>query len=651
MPSRISDESESGPTSIGTSMKRKLPFELSDDSDKEEGSSNPECTSRKRIAEILASNQPMASSTVMGPTHPQIEEGPENDSSSSDSTIKLDSTEQRITIQDISIISKISNRTLTTEKDGEVTTVSTINGRLTNSLQNDTKDYSKPSTSKCGRSDVIKEKNNTTPQKRGANTSEGSAFPKSTSFSKKRKFSHSPVSSPNKTIKTSPTKERRMNNAFLKVMKDLFSSVFGSSTLRNLIKEETIKLAFIISGDQKYFYVIMKLLICFPKWYNIFRFCKKNNVDLDEKEVLELYSFLIRKGIVDVDFKNETIYNLLTSLDHSHVKSICEKFKVKSICEKYKVKSICEKSKEKSICEKSKVNPIPKGKEDMITALLKFCNTQSTLVNAKDLLLDEIQLKMGKCVKLKESFREAFHKVFLLGTFTNYGSFKIQDYLQNELHTKTVYPEYKVEDYVVFYSRNEFLSNENDERYRDAPHLKMFTAQSVYRSALSFACEKLRTKFSCQVKKWLKYLIEKFPVCHESGLWYYHLTWLYMIQLNSRNYEHSARFLIKILRKKRDFLSEVQLQMLGERGRQLKVSRKYKIDQFYHDLIVDLTPEPIVLEHFPRTTVNAKSIMSNESGRKRNNLALKYYIDRCGFMQRTDQSKFYSFFLGLDIQS
>ncbi|KAG5890543.1 hypothetical protein JTB14_028294 [Gonioctena quinquepunctata] len=188
-------------------------------------------------------------------------------------------------------------------------------------------------------------------------------------------------------------------------------------------------------------------------------------------------------------------------------------------------------------------------------------------------------------------------------------------------------------------------SKKNEERYRDAPHLKMFTAQSTYRSALSFACEALKTKFYDKVKDWLEYLIKKFPDCHRVGLWYYHLTWLYMRYLNPISYKNSAYLLISILHEKRDYFSEVQLQMLGERGEQLKVGKKYKIDQFYHDVIADLVPEPIVLEHFPETTVDAKSIWSNKSGRKRNyfandtegnknylsieSIALDYYIDRC----------------------
>ncbi|KAG5890542.1 hypothetical protein JTB14_028293 [Gonioctena quinquepunctata] len=528
-------------------------------------------------------------------------------------------------------------------------------------LQNHKKDQSKPSTSKSGSSDVIEDSDG--PRNSDAHSDGGSAFPKSPSTPKKRKSSDSLPSSPNKTIKFSPKKEKRMNHDCTKVMKELFSSVFESSFLKDLIKEETPKLMLIISGNQTYFYVILKLLIYLPKWYNIFRFCEKINLELDGKEVLELYKFLSENDIVDVDFKTEKIHNLLRFLDHSSVKSICETFKVKRTL---------------------------KTKEDMIPALLKFCNTQSTLTfskSAKDLILEEIELKLGKCVKLKESFREAFYRVFLLGTFTNYDSLNIQDYFRNELYTKTAYPEYKVEDYVVFYSRNEFLSyatarryredlekamenknhvealqisetifknlksvmksKENEERYRDAPHLKMFTAQSTYRSALSFACEFLKTKFYDEVKDWLEYLIKKFPDCHRAGLWYFHLTWLYMRYLKPINYKHSADLLINILGEKRDCLSEVQLQMLGERGEQLKVAKKYKIDQFYHDVIADLVPEPIMLEHFPETTVDAKAIRSNETGRKRKylvhdtegnknylsveSIALEYYIDRCRY--------------------
>ncbi|KAG5890547.1 hypothetical protein JTB14_028298 [Gonioctena quinquepunctata] len=305
---------------------------------------------RKTRLEACTTNSKVASSSKSVSTHGNIDNGKKSNPAQPAKSDTRDNYIQKIVGDFRKALSSDDSESPTPKKKG-FAKISRSPVR-NNGLQNDKKYKLKPSTSKSGSSDVIEDRNSTRPQNSDANSGGGSAFPKYPSTQKKRNFSGSSASSPNKTIEFSHKKENRINNDYMMVMKDLFSSVFDSPFLKDLIKEETPKLTLIISDNEKYFYAILKLFIWLPKWYNIFRFCEKINLDLNGKEVLELYTFLSKNGIVDVDLKNEKIHNLLRSLDHSSVKSICEKFKVKRTLT---------------------------TKVDMITALLKFCNTQSTL--------------------------------------------------------------------------------------------------------------------------------------------------------------------------------------------------------------------------------------------------------------------------------
>nr|XP_023018348.1 fanconi-associated nuclease 1-like [Leptinotarsa decemlineata] len=544
---------------------------------------------------------------------------------------------------------------------------SSLNAETDRTSQNLPTTPSKPKPSKSSTSRISlksvgpsKADNNTIPKVASEEVNQSSNM---TPTRKKLQISASTVSSPSKRSNGSPSpkKERGMNNNVLKVFQELFLYVSESPFFKDLIEEEISIMKLITSSKPKYFFVILKLFIWLPKCYNIFRFCQKISVDLEDKEIVELYKFLKEKNIVDVDFSKEDVSNLLNDLDLVSVRSICEKFKLKN-----KLTS----------------------KKDMKYALLRFCETQSTLTfkkSAKDLILQEILLKMGDTVRLKNKVREAFYKVFLLGTFTN-SALDVQNFFKTMLHTKPAFPEYRIEGYHVFYSRAEFqryadarrlrdgleeaFSNHNHiemmqisqkvydalkesrnniehDRFKDVPHLKKFTAESVYISVLSKGCEQLKTKYPEKVKIWTQFLIKTFPQSHRAVDWYLQLTWLYMRYIQPIDYVRAAKLLIDVLKNNREICSDVGLQQLGERGDQLKVGKKYKIDQYYHDKIAQLVPEPIKLEHFPQNTVDAKARRSDECGKKRRyvvydsdgaknylsveNVAMDYYIERFGY--------------------
>lgn len=152
------------------------------------------------------------------------------------------------------------------------------------------------------------------------------------------------------------------------------------------------------------------------------------------------------------------------------------------------------------------------------------------------------------------------------------------------------------------------FSSSDDETFQNAPHLVRFTARAVYVSSLSSMTNKLFAKFPNQVKTWLEYMIKKVNFPHKIGHWYYHLIWLYMKYLKPFNYNRAAELLVDVLHLKGRHLSEVQLYRLRERGKRLLSTRKYKILQMNHDLIVHLLPKRIKVEEFPEETIDAKAI-------------------------------------------
>lgn len=96
----------------------------------------------------------------------------------------------------------------------------------------------------------------------------------------------------------------------------------------------------------------------------------------------------------------------------------------------------------------------------MISHLLKYSNTQFTLTvqkTTKDLLKDEIQRRMGRCMRVSEFFKNAFYSTFVLGTYTNPRFSSISEYFHSVLYQKVMFPEYSINDYIIFSSRNDFI--------------------------------------------------------------------------------------------------------------------------------------------------------------------------------------------------
>ncbi|XP_056636829.1 fanconi-associated nuclease 1-like isoform X1 [Diorhabda sublineata] len=462
--------------------------------------------------------------------------------------------------------------------------------------------------------------------------------------------------SPKSPSSQSPKKEeKKMNPDFLKVMNGLISEVLNSTHLSFILSEQEKKIfKTIITSRQEYQYVCYKLYMLTWKWRNLFKFCEEIKCRLKEKEIIDLFQLMVQNDIIDTDWKKEDVTTLLNILPHSEVKDIC-----------------------------SKMGILGKTKKDMMTNLMQHCNKQKTLPfckSSKEIVLEKIMKKLGEyVVRIKDTYKNAFYNIFVLGTFTNS---KLQDRNQYfRIMQESDFPEYTIQDHIVFYTRNDFenytkacanreefelltvskdremmyhmgkdiinmlkniLSNDNDDdRFQEAPHLKRFTAVEVYKKLLTKICDALKKHHFDDVHEWLKYLIETFPKSHRLADWYYDLS--IINETNWKNPEGAANVIIQALELKKEYLTETQIQQLGEKGRQLKKAKG--VSQLNHDIIVKLLPVVADLDDFPQVTIDAPAIRG-KPGRKRHypvqnsdgskeyksveQIALEYY-ERCGF--------------------
>ncbi|VEN39500.1 unnamed protein product [Callosobruchus maculatus] len=460
----------------------------------------------------------------------------------------------------------------------------------------------------------------------------------------------------------SPKKQSKSTNSkHLELIREqVFNVLKKSRHAKDIIKNELDIMEEFFKLDVRYQYTCLKLFTYQWKWYNVHKFCKTIDLDMDDNEVATMYEHLRDKGYVETDFeKSEDVPHLLQILDCADLRSICNTFKLN--------------------------NRVTK-KEEMIKLLLKYCNTQCTLTSGKSsrhLLLERIKDMMGASIKVKDQPRLAFYRLYTMATFSNAAFEDIQDFFKHMIYTGLRFPEYDVAEALVFWNRNEFLDyvdgveernvlnkyfaskrhpdvlahcrnifeklkklpnrDEDSERYIETPHLKRFTAKSMYVSCLSKGCEFLRAKFPEEVRMWLEYLIETFTTSHRLGKWYCTLCLIYMSK--EKNYKKATNLILQAFTQHESCLNETQKFLLSERAEMLKCSKKYKIDQLDHDRLAKFVPVPKYT--FTEVKIDAKTIRGNESGRKRHyvvqdedgsstylsveNIALRYYIDECGY--------------------
>lgn len=132
------------------------------------------------------------------------------------------------------------------------------------------------------------------------------------------------------------------------------------------------------------------------------------------------------------DFAQEDLSQLLNSLKTIDIQEIYKKFRLSTAT----------------------------TKEQRIRNLIKYCKNQHTLFSSKsskDLILKEIKHRIGNCIKLNSEFKDSFYNIYLLATFTNRSLANINDYFSSLLGLKVSFPEYDVQEYMVFQTRDEFI--------------------------------------------------------------------------------------------------------------------------------------------------------------------------------------------------
>lgn len=90
---------------------------------------------------------------------------------------------------------------------------------------------------------------------------------------------------------------------------------------------------------------------------------------------------------------------------------------------------------------------------------MKNCKTQSTLSSSKSFeekLNDDINRTIGNTVKLKEDVLNSFRNGFILVTFANSDFVDWQNYSLQMLKTRIIFPQFQVQDFIVFSTKEEF---------------------------------------------------------------------------------------------------------------------------------------------------------------------------------------------------
>ncbi|KAH1024948.1 fanconi-associated nuclease 1 isoform X3 [Dendroctonus ponderosae] len=475
----------------------------------------------------------------------------------------------------------------------------------------------------------------------------------------------SPISSPSKnnSVKQLKAKEgKQLQVKQLKAFMDLFERVEKNMHLRNLLQNCSVLNRFkTLTTEQQY--VVMKLFVWKKQWYNIYKFCNKAKIEFDENlDKLHLFSNLQSAGFLDSEYLSDDLNELLNQMDVSQIKEIMNQLRI---------------------------IPVARKKMQLIATVLTATRRQSTIgvKTLKDRVLSEIHKKLGDAYQIRPDICDAFNKLYVLATFTEFYS-DIQDYFRR---FDLIFPTAPIESYPVFHSILSFeryaealkiktdleshlvgyhknnkisviysiatdayaklrdVSMRNEPVHESAPHLNKFTSKYVYCKILSDCCQKLFTKARgkpSEVKQWLQYLIETFPNSTKLGGWYHLLIWINMRHLDRMFYRTSAEFLIEALDKKKPLFLEKDVFKLEELGRKLlKPTTKYQLHQLHHDTLVRLISRTSKISHIPGKQIDAKCIRSNNSGRKRTyflrsdgettavsveDVALEHYKD-CGY--------------------
>ncbi|KAK9871870.1 hypothetical protein WA026_015117 [Henosepilachna vigintioctopunctata] len=425
--------------------------------------------------------------------------------------------------------------------------------------------------------------------------------------------------------------DEKLNFKHLDCIKELFKNSLNDDDEKQLLlatDKEIIKE--FLEMNVHYQYLLMKLFLYVPKWYNIIKLCTK--IKLDQKisvnEVTKMYTYLKDHKFVDSDIKCLELDVLLDMLLVVDLKRICAKFRLGN----------------------------RSNKKDIIENLKKNCRTQSTLFTKKsteDLLKDAVVDKLGYCVKLREDIRKSFYKAYLLQTFTNPLYLDPQKYLSDMNYLNITYPDYTIERYNPFAYREQFssfyealilkkayfdasdkkkvvimknicdlaferlrnLKNEGKYSRYLSVYLQRFSAEYQYISLLKTAAKRLIT-YNESVKTWLQFLLENYPSHHALGFWYKQLA--HILVKYEKDYESAAKVVMEAfeLNKKQNIFNLVELYDLNLLATKIRTTKSYKVDILFCDKLAALSERTIEYENFPKIIIAGQTDRSGKCGRR-----------------------------------
>ncbi|XP_045471423.1 fanconi-associated nuclease 1-like isoform X2 [Harmonia axyridis] len=449
--------------------------------------------------------------------------------------------------------------------------------------------------------------------------------------------------------------QEKCNMKHTEQLKILFEKIMEDELKKKLLADDNMDaIEKFLKMNINYQYLITKMFLYKPIWYNIMNFCSRIKLTeiLSAREIQGMYHDQKNDRFIDTDLSHLETKQLLYMLSVEDLKNIVKSLKFG-------------KNKRGST-----------SKESLIEYLLKNCKTQMTLIkkSSEDLLRDKVFKYLGNCVKLKDDIRTYFDKAYILQTYSNMSYSKdIRVYLEDKCYFDVVYPKYVIDKMTPFKTEEQFSSyykafliwkelddsklgnfeikmlcdevfrklesiDEDAKWNRDLPaHLRKFSAEYLYIKILTNSMPKLN-EYPLEVHGWLIFLMKTYPTSGLMGLWYKHLTHTKM--RNLKKYESAAATVIDGFESlNKNNLNLLQLYELSLLSYKLRTTKVYKLPALYIEKLAAL--ETLIdIDKFPKKFINASTYRSGNKGKRIysyedennekictsvENLALKYY--------------------------
>lgn len=219
------------------------------------------------------------------------------------------------------------------------------------------------------------------------------------------------------------------NEINMNYLLEILHHICSEEHLFKLLEDFELKLLeSFLTFPHKYRAFCLRLFKRMEKWYRFQKLCDTIKIGLNEPELNEMFVELSQKGFILTDISSETLKALLDLLLVPEFTSIYKSFKLKKVS----------------------------GKEALIKNLLAHSERQKCIfskTSLADVIKKQVVLKLGKCVKINESFKRLLWKVHLMYSFATPEYHQISD-LYRVLHDvnaeRVVFPQYRCKIVDVF---------------------------------------------------------------------------------------------------------------------------------------------------------------------------------------------------------